>query len=113
MLISLSPKDFSFINEHNLTEIISHLAEIRIRMNVMQNSAISFSFCTDYNKYKLNQLLDKLQATYNFRYNSGLELVTIRNYNEQVIAELTFGRTVYLEQRSRSTIQLVAGLMII
>lgn len=110
MLISVSPKDFSFINEHNLTEIISHLAEIRIRMNVMQNSAISFSFCADYNKYKLNQLLDKLKEMYNFRYNSGLELVTIRNYNEQVIAELTQSRTVYLEQRSRSTIQFVAEL---
>jgi aspartate kinase len=109
MLISVSSRDFAFINEHNLREIISSLAEIRIRMNVMQNSAISFSFCADFNQYKLNRLKELLGNLYHIRYNTGLELITVRNYNEQIIQKLTNNRKIFLEQRSRSTIQFVAG----
>ncbi len=110
MLISVSPKDFAFINEHNLREIIAHLADIRIRMNVMQNSAISFSFCTDFSNYKLSELILRLQDKYFLKYNIELELITIRNYNDTIISELIKNRKIFLEQRSRTTLQLVAAL---
>jgi aspartate kinase len=109
MLISVSPKDFAFINEHNMSEIISHLAELRIRMNVMQNSAISFSFCADFSNFKLHQFIDAHQEKYFVKYNTQLELATIRNYNEEIIENLTGNKKVYLEQRSRATVQLVTG----
>jgi len=109
MLLSVSPKDFSFINEHNLGEIIGYLAELRIRMNVMQNSALSFSFCTDFHNYKKEKLFNKLSERYFVKYNTMLELVTIRNYTDSVISELIKGKKIYLEQRSRTTIQFVTG----
>jgi aspartate kinase len=111
MLISVSPKDFAFINEHNLGEIIAQLAEIRIRMNVMQNSAISFSFCSDFSNFRLSELVHRLQNKYFLKYNTNLELITIRNYNDSIIEELTGKRKIYLEQRSRTTLQLVAGIV--
>lgn len=110
VLVSVSPKDFAFINEHNLGEIMNHLAQSRIRMNVMQNSAISFSFCADFNKFKLNGLLTLLQQNYFVRYNTDLQLITIRNYNEQIMSKLTLGKKIFLEQRSRSTVQLVTAV---
>jgi len=109
MLVSISPKDFAFINEHNMGEIIGHLAQIRIRMNVMQNSAISFSFCADSSSFKLRELLEKLKVGYFVKYNTGLRLITIRNYNEEIITELSGKSKVYLEQRSRTTVQLVTS----
>ncbi len=109
VLISVSPKDFAFINEQNLGEITACLAEIRVRMNVMQNSAISFSFCADYNDFKLTHLTKKLANKYFVKYNNGLELITIRNYNDKIISKLTKGKKILLEQKSRSTAQLVTA----
>jgi aspartate kinase len=109
MLVSVSPKDFSFINEQSMGDIIGVLATLRIRMNVMQNSAISFSFCTDLHQYKKEKLFEKLSEKYFVKYNTKLELITIRNYNDQVISALTKRKKIYLEQRSRTTIQLVTG----
>lgn len=107
MLVSISPRDFSFINEQNLGGIFAQLAEKRIKINMMQNSALSFSFCSDFQEFKLNNLIDALQKTFYIRFNSELELVTIRNYTEEVIAELLSGRDILLEQRSRNTVQFV------
>ncbi len=110
VLVSVSPKDFAFINEHNLSEIINQLAQSRIRMNVMQNSAISFSFCADFNKFKMTELLKLLQENYFVRYNPELQLITIRNYDEHIISRLTQGKKIFLEQRSRTTVQLVTAM---
>jgi aspartate kinase len=108
MLISISPKDFAFINERNLGEIFKILSIFRIKINMMQNSAVSFSFCADFNKHKIDKLINNLKDIYAVKYNTGLELITIRNYNDYIIASLTKNKTLFLEQRSRNTIQIVA-----
>lgn len=106
-LVSISPKDFSFIVEEHLTEIFEVLSTIGININLMQNSAISFSFAIDADKRKIDRLLTRLSGSYKVKYNTGLQLLTVRHYDEKVIRELTKGKEVLLEQRSRSTVRMV------
>ncbi len=106
VLISISPRDFSFIAEGHLHEIFGLFAKYRYSINLMQNSAISFSVCAD-NNPRLQQLIEGLQEKFRVRYNDGLQLITIRHYNSEVIERLSAGKEVLLEQRSRVTAQMV------
>lgn len=107
VLISISPRDFSFIVEENLSQIFDILARHRVKVNVMQNSAISFSVCVDANHHSITSLLADLKENYTLRYNDNLELYTIRHYNQAAINRITRNREVYLEQKTRSTVHLV------
>jgi aspartate kinase len=106
-LLSLSPKDFSFIAEENLSYIFDSFARLRIKVSMMQHSAINFSVCFDNGLSKLPHLLDAFQDNYRVLYNDNVELFTIRYYDQATIDKITAGRNILLEQRSRYTIQLV------
>ncbi len=108
VLISISPRDFSFINELSLSNILAVFANNSIHISLMQNSAISFSVCVDYNERRLSELFKALGKEYKVRYNTGLELITIRHYDQATIDRvLADGKTVLLEMRSRLTAQFV------
>ncbi|MDP1623548.1 MAG: aspartate kinase [Bacteroidales bacterium] len=107
VLISISPRDFSFILEGNLSEIFRILASFRVKVNVMQNSAISFSICVDADPLKINPLIAYLKKDYETRYNAGLELFTIRHYNNESVDRIIQDRKIMMELRSRNTVQLV------
>jgi len=107
VLISISPKDFSFIAEENLRDIFDTFSENRVKVNVMQNSAISFSVSIDNDSRKLPELIKILQANYKVLYNENLELVTIRYYDQATIDRVTKGKQILLEVKSRYTVQLV------
>ncbi|MBR4229503.1 MAG: aspartate kinase [Bacteroidales bacterium] len=107
ILLSILPRDFSFIAEDNLQIIFGILNEVGIKVNLMQNSALSFSICIDNNPQRVGVLIDRLSGLFRVRYNERMQLVTIRYYNQQVIDRIVAGRPVLLEQRSRLTEQLV------
>lgn len=107
VLISIAAKDFSFIAEENLSAIFATLANLGIKLNLMQNSAISFSVCVDNDLVKIPKLITKLQTEYHVRYNTDLQLYTIRHYYPSTIENLSVGKEILLEQRSRNTAQLV------
>lgn len=107
-LISFESKDLTFISEENLEVIFGTLAQVRLKINLMQNSAISFSVCTDWHEYRLRKLLEQLREQFTIYYNTGLELFTIKNYTAEAITQLTTGRELLLEQRTRQTFQFVA-----
>lgn len=107
MLISISAKDFSFIAEDHLSDIFSLFAHASVKINLMQNSAISFSVCIDNDNRKVPALLDTLKNRFRILYNEGLQLYTVRHYYPSTIESLTLGKQVLLEQRSRQTAQLV------
>ncbi len=108
VLISIIPKDFSFIDELSLSEILAVFAHNSIHISLMQNSAISFSVCVDNNERKLSQLFDELSKNYKIRYNKGLELITIRHYDQATIDRvMEDGKTILLEMKSRLTAQFV------
>lgn len=106
-LLSLTTKDASFITENHLSRLFRMFADHHVKINVMQNSAISFSACMDWDENRFGQLQDILQEEYNLRYNTALELITIRHFNPKLIEKLTAGKTILLEQYSRVTAQLV------
>ncbi len=107
ILLSILPRDYSFIAEDNLQVIFGILNELGIRVNLMQNSALSFSICVDNNPQLVPTLIEKLNNMFRVRYNENLQLITIRYYNQQVIDHIVAGRPVLLEQRSRTTEQLI------
>lgn len=111
LLLSIAAKDFSFIAEESLRDIFGTFAKSGIKINLMQNSAISFSVCIDNDKMKIPPLLDELKQHYKIRYNEDLQLFTIRHYYPSTIEMLTQGKEVLLEQRSRHTAQFVTREM--
>ncbi len=109
VLLSLQPKDFSFIAEENLHNLFALFAQVGIRVNLMQNSALSFSICVDHNAHLLDLLMEQLTPHYKVRYNEDLQLITIRYYTQEIIDNIVGGRQVLLQQRSRVTTQLVVS----
>ena len=107
ILLSIQPKDFSFIAEDNLSNIFTLFSKYNVHVNMMQNSAISFSVCTDYDEHKIEPLLKDLQQQFKVLYNKDVELMTVRNYDQDIIANLTENKLVIIEQRSRNTLQMV------
>lgn len=106
ILISLQPKDFSFIAEENLSDIFEIISRHHVKINLMQLSAISFSICCD-NDAKIKSLLDELQVLFKVLYNENVELMTIRYYNDETIESLTKNKRILLEQKSRFTVQMI------
>lgn len=107
VLASIFPKDFSFIAEHNLSRIFADFAGNGVKINLMQNSAISFSVCFDQDKTKTPALLRDLSKNFNVKYNDDLELITVRHYENADTTPLLVGREMLLEQKSRTTLQMV------
>lgn len=107
VLLSISPKDFSFIVEENLGEIFDLFARHRVKMNVMLNSAISFSVSVDNDDRKLPALIALLWEKFRVLYNENVELVTIRYYDQATIDRVATGKRIFLEVKSRYTVQLV------
>jgi len=107
VLLSINSHDLSFIAEDHLTHIFKAFSRNKIHINLMQHSAVSFSVCFDYNANKLEALLTDLKSDFIVKYNDGLQLITIRHYTEKMINELLKNKKVFLEQKSRSTVQLL------
>ncbi len=107
MLITISPRDFSFIAEDNLSKIFGLFHQHQVKINVMQLSAISFSVCVDMDDKKIQPLIQTLQNDYKVLYNDALELVTIRYYDQSTIDRVSINKEILMEQKSRYTVQLV------
>lgn len=107
VLISILPKDFSFIIEENLSHIFNLFHQHKVKVNTMLNSALSFSVSVDQDKDKISQLIQALSADYKVKYNEGLELVTIRYYNQDTINRVSTNKNILLEVKSRNTCQMV------
>jgi len=106
-LISVFPKDYSFIIEENLSNIFDLFHKHKIKINTMLNSAISFSVSVDDHQTKIEQLINDLSEEFTIKYNKGLELVTIRYYNQNTIDRVALNKDILLEVKSRHTCQMV------
>lgn len=107
ILISIIPRDFSFIVEQNLRDIFDVFAALGVRVNLMQNSALSFSVSVDNNEDKIPELIRRLQENYKVKYNENTELVTIRHYDQKTIDMLSEGKEILVTQLSRHTARMV------
>ena len=109
ILLSIIPRDFSFVVEDNLSDIFKKLALSNGHINVMQNSAVSFTVCLDIDSIGLKKLVDLLKEDYEIRYNDNVELVTIRHYDQATIDRVIKDKEILMEQKTRHTVRIVLG----
>ena len=107
VLISIFPKDYSFIIEDSLSDIFKVFHKHKVKVNTMLNSALSFSVSVDQDELKIQHLISELQQKYIIKYNTGLELVTIRYYNQETITRVAANKQILLEVKSRNTCQIL------
>jgi aspartate kinase len=87
--------------------ILEAIWRLNIKVNLMQNSALSFSVCVDDNPARIEKLTQALAGEFNIYYNEGLQLITVKNYDEASVKEALGDKEILLEQRTRHTIQVV------
>ena len=107
VLMRLSSLDFSFIVEDSIGDLFKLLHDHRMKVDMIQNSAISFSVCIDNKFGRLPELLQQLRGRFKVVHHENVSLYTIRHFNAEAIRSLQNGREVLLEQRSKETVQLV------
>jgi len=107
VLLSLSPRDLSFIGESELCTIVSLARKNNTKINLIQSSAISLSLCCDFKEELFSSFFDKLKKDFFILYNENKELITVRHFNEQSIKRVTKGKNILLEQRTRVTAHFV------
>jgi len=108
-LLQVTTRDFSFITEVNLSRIYQSFAAHNIKINLIQNAAISFTACVDNNTDKLHAIIAELERDYIVKRNEGASLLTIRHYTPEILFELMKDKLVLLEQKTRTTVQVVVG----
>ncbi|MGB5780744.1 MAG: aspartate kinase [Eudoraea sp.] len=107
VLMKLSSLDFSFIVEDSIGDLFKLLHDYKMKVDLIQNSAISFSVCVDNKFNRLSDLLDQLSVKFKVVCHEDVSLYTIRHFNTDAIKSLQNGRDVLLEQRGKETLQLV------
>jgi len=106
-LLQVTTKDFSFITEDNLSYLYRIFHDLKIKINLIQNAAISFVACIDNNEQKLDMLLNKLEEHYKVLRNDNVSLLTVRHYTPEILFDLVKSRYQLLEQKTRQTVQVV------
>ncbi len=107
ILLSISAKDFSFIMEDDISEIFDFFHQYKLKVNLIQNSAISFSVCLEDNFNAFNKLYEKLKLNYLCLYNKNVSLFTIRHFTKASIMKIEKNKEVLVKQLSRETVQIV------
>jgi len=102
VLVTIRPRDFSFVLEESLSKAFAVMNKHRLKIALIQSSAITISVCVDNTRY-LAGALDELGNDFKVTYNDGLELLTIRGLNDEIVDRYTTGRDVLLSQRTRRT----------
>lgn len=107
VLISLSSLDFSFMVEENISEIFKLFHLYQMKVDLIQNSAISFSVCVDNRFNNLEKLIQHLKARFKVSFTTGVSLYTIRHFDDNAIKGLEKDKDVLLKQVMQNTVQLV------
>jgi len=107
VLLFISSIDFSFIVEKNISDIFDLLHKHKMKVNLMQNSAISFSVCFDDYYENFENLLRELKSKFKIDFYKNVSLYTIRHFDQKAISTIQTNNTVLLEQTSKETVQMV------
>ena len=106
VLISIRPNDLSFVLDDKLPEIFSQMGQYRIKINMIQSSAVSLTVCVDWSRH-LDRLIDQLRMEYKVAYNSNMQLLTIRGYDQNLFSKYADSEEAFLVQRTRRTLRIV------
>ena len=111
ILISILPKDFSFVMGENLGRIFHSFMLHGIKVNLVEASAVSIDVCVDDERIKVESLISDLETEFAAVYNENVEMLSIRHYTPEAIERITRGREILLEQRTRSTVRFVVRVV--
>lgn len=103
VLVTLSPKDFSFISMKDIDRVVNFLLKNRVKIVLMQQSAIDLNLVLDAAEIDTEWLIRELTPFYSILYNTGLTLITVRHYTEETLAQIARDHDIFLEQHSRLT----------
>lgn len=106
-LVHFSSKDLSFIAEDHLAKLFDLFDKLRIKVNVMRNTAISFTVCVQNDKAKIESLTKQVQDQFNLIVEPNLDLYTIRHCNEAMLPKLLEEKIIIMEEKIRKTVQVV------
>ena len=107
VVIRFGLREFTFVNEENLSRIFHTVDKLRIRIRMMQNSAISFSICIDNREDQVSALLEELQSQFFISVHQPVTLLTIKNYREEDINAMKEDKMLLLEQKTERNYQMV------
>lgn len=107
VLVSFRVTDFTFINESHIHQVYTEIENLKLRVNLLQTSAISISIVIDKQLFKMEKLIAALAKDFDIRYNESLQLITVKNHNRKIMEELMSDKEVLLEQVTRTTFQIV------
>ncbi len=108
-LITIATRDLSFIVEEHLSHIFEIFSKHKVKIDIMQNSAIHFTVAVHNLEWRLLALMEDLKEIFQVKYNTNAELITIRHYNDSIIKELNTDRVVFMEQKTRETYRVLLG----
>jgi aspartate kinase len=107
VFVSISANDFSFMVENNLSYIFKKLHDYKLKVNLIQNSAISFSICIDNKFGNFDAFFTALKNEFKIEYQKDVDVYTIRHFNTKTKDTITkLGKTL-LSQTNKETIQIV------
>jgi aspartate kinase len=107
ILISIVPRDFSFVMGDNLSRIFHSFMFLGIKVNLVESSAVSLDVCVDDERSRIDKLLENFKPEFSVVYNENVEMLTIRHFTADAVRRITEGREILLEQRTRSTVRYV------
>ncbi|MCB0639511.1 MAG: aspartate kinase [Lewinella sp.] len=106
-LCHISTRDFSFVAEHHISRMFNLIADMRLQVNMMQNTAISFNVCFNDTDDKVDRFAKLLEDDFKVLIDRGLELITVRHYEPNILESLRRGKVVILEERLPRTVMMV------
>lgn len=106
-LLHISTLDYSFVAEHHMARLFGKAADLRIFVNMMQNTAISFTICVTNVPDRIERFIREVSDEFKVKTESGLELITVRHYLPETIDSLKRNKMVLFEERIRNTMHMV------
>lgn len=107
ILISILPKDLSFILGDHLSQIFHVFMIHGVKVNLVHASAVSIDVCVDDERSKIELLIDDIKKDHDLRYNENVEMLTVRHYNDESVKRITTGKRILIEQRTQRTVRFV------
>ena len=107
VLVSISSLDFSFIVEENISYIFKLFHKYQLKVNLIQNSAISFSVCIDNNLNHFDQFFNEIKEMYKVSFVKNVDLFTVRHFNKNSLRKIHNMGTSLLSQINKNTAQII------
>jgi aspartate kinase len=107
ILISLIPRDLTFVMGENLSRLFFLIAQIGLKVNLVQTGAVSINICADHEEPKISEAMEEMKQDYSILFNDGVEMLTVRHCTDEAALMVAGTREVFLSQRTRNTVRMV------